>query len=57
MCNVPIDGGDSSGMLVNKPQHNRSAVTSRKNRSTMFGHDAEVAVKCMLTRACLRSHS
>jgi hypothetical protein len=57
MCNVPIDGGDSSGMLVNKPQHNRSAVTSRKNRSTMFGHDAEVAVKCMLTRARLRSHS
>jgi len=32
-------------------------VMSRKNRSTMFSHDAEVGVKCMLNLGCLASHS
>jgi hypothetical protein len=32
-------------------------VMSRKNLSTIFSHDAEVGVKCMLNRGCFASHS
>jgi len=30
--------------------------SSRKNRSTMFSHEALVGVKCMTKRGCLASH-
>jgi hypothetical protein len=57
MGDVLIDGGDSSGTLANTPGRNRSVVISRKKRSTMFSHDAEVGVKCMLKRGCLTSQA
>ena len=37
----------SSGTLVKAPRHSRLTVRSRKKRSTMFSHEAEVGVKCM----------
>ncbi|AER54931.1 hypothetical protein DSC_01390 [Pseudoxanthomonas spadix BD-a59] len=46
----------NSGTLVNTPRRSRSAVMSRKKRSTMFSHEAEVGVKCMVKRGCLASH-
>jgi hypothetical protein len=47
----------SSDTLVNTPRRRRSVVMSRKNLSTMFSHDAEVGVKCMLNRGCLASQT
>jgi len=46
----------NSGTPVNTPRRSRLTVMSRKKRSTMFSHDAEVGVKCMLKRGCLSSH-
>src|SRR5882762_4913540 len=43
----------SSDTLVNTPRSRRSVVMSRKNLSTMFSHDAEVGVKCMLNSRLL----
>ena len=47
----------SSGRLVNTPRRSLFSEMSRKNLSTMFRHDADVGVKCMLNRGCLASHS
>jgi hypothetical protein len=47
----------SSGTRVKTPRRSRSVVMSRKNLSTIFSHDAEVGVKCMLNRGCFASHS
>ena len=38
----------SSGTRLNPPRRKRFSEMSRKKRSTMFNHDAEVGVKCML---------
>lgn len=35
----------SSGTLLNTPRRRRFSEMSRKNRSTIFSHDAEVGVK------------
>jgi hypothetical protein len=43
----------SSGTLVNTPQRRRLSKMWRKKRSTMFSHDTEVGVKCMLNLGCL----
>ena len=45
----------NSGTLVNTPRRKRSTVMSRKNRSTMFSHEAEVGVKCIWKRGRLAS--
>ena len=37
----------NSGTLVNTPRRSLSVVMSRKKRSIMFSHDAEVGMKCM----------
>jgi len=37
----------NSATLVKTPRRSRSVVMSRKKRSTMFSHEAEVGVKCM----------
>ena len=46
----------SSGTLVKLSRRMRLSVMSRKNRSTMFSHDALVGVKCMTKRGCRASH-
>ena len=38
----------SSGTLLNTPRRKRFSEMSRKKRSTMFSHDAEVGVKLEL---------
>ena len=42
---VVVNGGDELVTLRNTPRRRRLTVRSRKNRSTMFSHDAEVGVK------------
>src|ERR1035438_2571873 len=43
----------SSATLVKLSRLMRLSEMSRKNRSTMFSHDALVGVKCMTRRGCL----
>ena len=38
----------NSGTLVNTPRRSRLTVMSQQKRSTMFSHDAEVGMQCML---------
>ena len=47
----------SSGTFLNAPRRNCRSVMSRKQRSTIFSHEAEVDVKCRLKRGCLASHA
>ncbi len=47
----------SCGTLVNTPRRSCSAVMSRKKRSTIFSHDAEVGVECIVMRGYLASQS
>jgi len=47
VVDVPLNGLDEFGDLVNTPRRNRWVVISRKKRSTMLSQDAEVGVKCM----------
>ena len=56
MCDVFIDRGDQLWYAENTPRRSRSVVMSRKKRSTMFSHEAEVGVKCIVKRGCLSSH-
>ena len=45
----------SPDMLVNMALRSRLTVMSRKNRSTLLSHDAEVGMKCMWKRVFLAS--
>jgi hypothetical protein len=47
----------NSGTLLNTPRRSRLTVMSRKKRSTMYTHDAEVGLKWMLKHGCLTSHA
>ena len=56
MCHLQIDGEfqfcDAGEVVASV----RLSVMSRKNRSTMFNHDALVGLKCMMKRGCRTSH-
>jgi len=56
MCRVQIDGECQFCDAGEAVAWVRFSVMSRKNRSTMFNHDALIGVKNMMKRGCRASH-